>query len=106
MADLPVISLYEIMDQWGAGTGLREYAWETEPGTVYSVFDACAARKEPGMKKAVRRLAESAGCKLEPLRRHDAYEQCCGYGGQPGIANPGYAEFVTRKRTRKAAIPI
>jgi len=103
MADIPVISLYEIMDQWG-GTQTRESSGR-QPGTVYCVFDACAARKEPGMKKAVRRLAENAGYRLEPLKRHDVYEQCCGYGGQPGVANPAYAEFVAKKRIAESDNP-
>jgi len=103
MADIPVISLYEIMDQWGCPQTRESYV--PQPDTVYSVFDACAARKEPGMKEAVRRLAENTGYRLEPLKRHDAYEQCCGYGGQPGVANPEYAEFVAQKRIAESANP-
>lgn len=57
------------------------------------------------MKKAVRRLAEKAGCQLEPLRRHDAFEQCCGYGGQPGIANPEYVKSVAKKRIAESGNP-
>ena len=29
---------------------------------------------------------------------HDAFEQCCSFGGQPGVANPEYAKFVVQKR--------
>jgi Fe-S oxidoreductase len=100
MTDIPVVSLYEIMDRWGVETAPSEGSMQ-----VYSVFDACAARHEPGMKNAVRRLAEHAGCQLEPLERHDAFEQCCGYGGQPGAANPEYVEFVVKKRTAESSRP-
>ena len=113
MAKIPVISLYEIMDRWGmdnmdkSGAPGANTAKQTgrPAGKVYSVFDACAARNEKDMKSAVRRLAENAGCKLEPLKRHDAYEQCCGYGGQPGVANPKYAEFVAKKRISESENP-
>ncbi|HWQ78909.1 MAG TPA: heterodisulfide reductase-related iron-sulfur binding cluster [Anaerovoracaceae bacterium] len=106
MAKIPVISLYEIMDQWGVESAVSDNMQAGKPaGKVYSVFDACAARHEKGMKSAVRRLAGTAGCKLEPMERHDVFEQCCGYGGQPGAANPKYAEFVAQKRIKESENP-
>lgn len=100
MPDIPVISLYEILDDWKI-----KAAAAGEPETVYSVFDACAAKHEKNMKLAVRRLAENAGCMLQPLEQHDAFEQCCGYGGQPAIANPQYTAFVVQKRISESENP-
>lgn len=116
MADIPVISLYEVIADWGIEpsnpAGLTDDDRRSVPESsqaacrsVWSVFDACASRHEEGMKKAVRLLAEKAGCKLEPMVRHDAFEQCCGYGGQPGVANPEYAGFVARKRIAESENP-
>ena len=50
-------------------------------------------------------LAENTGCRLEPLPLHDAFEQCCGFGGQPGAANPEYADFVVQKRIAESENP-
>lgn len=108
LADIPVVSLYEIMDQWGveAPASKSEGAQEIQAaGKVYSVFDACAARHEGEMKAAVRRLAEDAGCALEPMPLHDAVPQCCSFGGQPGIANPEYVDFVVKKRISESQNP-
>lgn len=98
LPEIPVISLYELLAEDISSEISRK-------GEVYSVFDACAARHEPGMKAAVRLLAENAGCRLEPLPKHDQHEQCCGYGGQPGIANPKYTEFVVQKRISESDNP-
>lgn len=108
MADIPVVSLYEIIAEWDAeAAGLPDAGRDRikDPEKTWSVFDACAARYEDGMKQAVRALAENAGCRLEPLPLHDAFEQCCGFGGQPGAANPKYAEFVVQKRISESENP-
>jgi hypothetical protein len=115
MTEIPVISLYEIIEDWGlemetqagkSGTELAGFEGESgKTGAAYSVFDACAARHEARMKQAVRTLAESAGYHLEPLKEHEAHEQCCSFGGQPGAANPEYAAFVVEKRTAESENP-
>jgi Fe-S oxidoreductase len=98
LTEIPVRSLYEIIAEWGFDLNGRS------AGT-YSVFDACAARHEPGMKTAVRTLAETTGYQLEPLAEHEAQEQCCSFGGQPGVANPEFAAFVVEKRIRESENP-
>jgi Fe-S oxidoreductase len=99
MRDIPVISLYEVLADWGVDPP------RAEDPAVCAVFDACAARHEKGMKAAVRRLARQAGYRLTPLPRNDANARCCGYGGQPGVANPGYADFVARERIGESDAP-
>ena len=103
MQDIPVISLYEILSAWSAEADFRGDA--QRGGTSYSVFDACAARQEEKMKDSVRALAEKAGCRLVPLQENDTYGRCCGYGGQPAIANPDYAAFVAQKRISEGEYP-
>jgi Fe-S oxidoreductase len=108
MPDIPVTSVYEIIADWGIETGGpadNGGGSSQKPAKIWSVFDACAARHENGMKEAVRALAEKAGCRLEPLPLHDSFEQCCGFGGQPGAANPEYAEFVVQKRITECENP-
>lgn len=116
MNDIPVVSLYEIIADWGIESLTPLEAEIPESGEiarsefittnkVYSIFDACAARHEDSIKSAVRQLVEKAGYQLEPLPEQDAFAHCCGYGGQPIIANPGYAEFVAKKRIAESGNP-
>lgn len=108
MADIPVTSLYEIIAEWGMDKPASGDAGRTgyEPeAVVWSVFDACAARHEDGMKQAVRELAEKMGYRLEPMPFHDSFEQCCGFGGQPGAANTEYTEFIIQKRISESENP-
>ncbi len=105
LPELTVTSLYEIMADWGLPASQAAAGPEGLSGKVWSVFDACAARHEEGMKAAVRQLAQAAGCSLEPLPGHESVEQCCSFGGQPGIANPEYAEYVVQKRISESANP-
>ncbi len=115
MTDIPVISLYEVMAGWGVDVWAPDSLGQSEspfskalmghPLKTYAVFDACAARHEKKMKEAVRTLVKSAGYPLEPLPENDVYARCCSFGGQPGIANPEYVEFVTKKRISESDQP-
>jgi hypothetical protein len=42
---------------------------------------------------------------LGVLPLHDEAAQCCGWGGQPAIANPEYARFVTERRIAESDLP-
>lgn len=110
LADIPVISLYEIMAEWG-GEIPAEFSAENQAHQehqrikTYSIFDPCASRDEDSMKEAVRRLAADTGYPLKPLPENEAFPRCCGYGGQPGIANPEYVDFVVKKRIHESDHP-
>ncbi|MDR2770689.1 MAG: NAD(P)-binding protein [Clostridiales Family XIII bacterium] len=71
----------------------------------WAVFDPCAARRDAGMRAAVRRLAVTAGCNLGMLAEQERVTRCCGYGGQPAVANPAYAAFVAEKRAAESELP-
>jgi Fe-S oxidoreductase len=71
----------------------------------WAVFDPCAAGASPELKEAVRFLGTSIGLNLHPLPIQDQIARCCGYGGQPAIANPDYAHFVAKKRTSESPLP-
>ena len=94
---VPTALLYERMVEWGA--------LAAPAGGVYSVFDPCASRGMTGVRDAIRALAAGAGVQLEPLARQEAYSRCCGYGGQGSIANPGFADFVAKKRIAEGEAP-
>ena len=120
LTEILVISLYEVMADWGVNPPQhlkvtddlnpadhlrRSVCHSSASKKVYSVFDACAARDEKKMRESVRMLAETAGYCLEPLLENDAHPRCCSFGGQPSIANPEYAEFVTKKRISESQNP-
>jgi Fe-S oxidoreductase len=71
----------------------------------WAVFDPCAARRDAGLRSAVRRLALSAGCELTPLPEQEKAPRCCGYGGQPAAASPEFARFVAEKRASESELP-
>ena len=108
LPEMPVISLYEIIADWGMepmAPNQPEGNAHTDPPIVYAVFDACAARHEKEMKNSVRALAEAAGYRLEPLQENETYARCCSFGGQPGVANPEYTDFVVQKRISESENP-
>ncbi|MDR3295492.1 MAG: NAD(P)-binding protein, partial [Clostridiales Family XIII bacterium] len=132
MPAIPMRSLYEALLEWGAGakvgagaagagqaaggeavgvgqTAGRETAAAGQAGQANpreaAVFDPCAARREPGMKDAVRALAAGAGYALQALREQERAGRCCGYGGQPAVASPEFAGFVAQKRVSESELP-
>ncbi len=108
MKEIPVISLYEIMVEWGADFQEGEkrlngtFDWSQKS---YSVFDPCASIDEKEMQGAVRTLAVKAGVLLSPLLENEAHPHCCSFGGQPAIANPEYVEFVKNRRISEGENP-
>jgi hypothetical protein len=46
-----------------------------------------------------------AGITLGTLPIQDEAAQCCGWGGQPAVANPEYAQFVTKRRAEESTLP-
>lgn len=108
MDEIPVISLYEIMAEWGfdfqewkkGASG--KLGWDEK---IFSVFDPCASIYEKEMQQAVRTLAVKAGISLIPLLKNEAYPHCCSFGGQSAIANPEYAEFVRNRRISEGESP-
>jgi hypothetical protein len=99
LPEVPVRSLYEIWLEWGIGGHAAP-----SPGP-YAVFDPCAARHDAGLRAAVRGLAAGAGCVLEALKEQERVARCCGYGGQPAVASPEFAEFVAGKRASESDLP-
>jgi Fe-S oxidoreductase len=101
---IPVITVYEKLDELLAAHADNAQTSEQSLGS-WNVFDPCSAGNSPELKSAVRNLALRAGVKVEPLPIQNEIARCCGYGGQPGVANPEYAKFVAEKRASESALP-
>lgn len=93
------MSIYELLDSWNIPITV------TGAGRTVAVFDPCPSRDFPEAQRAVRSLAQKAGFRVEPLPLEGKYAQCCGWGGQVEIANPKYAEGVTRNRMEASPLP-
>jgi hypothetical protein len=79
---------------------------ESNDGAIrFAVFDPCSVAGDVAQKLAVRKLAEAAGVSLEPLPLQDSIARCCGWGGQPGVADPDYQEFVAKRRVAESDLP-
>ena len=74
-------------------------------GHKYNVFDPCSSRYAPGLRGAVRELAQDAGAHISPLYYEGERAKCCSWGGHASIANPEYTGEVTRKRVTQSDLP-
>lgn len=99
LPEIETISLYEIMGRWGF-----EKTAKHQDGTVYSVFDPCAARGLDEVQSAVRALAANAGLPAEELPKGDKHG-CCGFGGMGNIVKPDFAEYIAEKRSELSDNP-
>ncbi|MDO4746140.1 MAG: heterodisulfide reductase-related iron-sulfur binding cluster, partial [Bacillota bacterium] len=95
LPEIPIISLYEIYDQWEIPVPCSP---SENPDAVWSVFDPCSARNSGEMQDAVRKLMTAAGMILEDLPGGDKHG-CCGFGGNIEVASPKMAAKVTSDRS-------
>lgn len=95
LPDIPLEFVYDRLKPRSSGE---------EEAAAYAVFDPCASREEPELRARIRELARAAGCRLEPLPQNEACQQCCSWGGQIALANPGYAESVIDKRSGESEL--
>lgn len=98
LPEIETISLYEIMEKWGANWNKRNLK------QTYSIFDPCSVRNIKPIQQAVRNLAEQSGISLEELPKGNKHG-CCGYGGQSSIANPDFTDYVAKKRSELSENP-
>lgn len=95
------VFLYELIASWPEDIPSLVQSGITEA----AVFDPCTSRHEFGLQQAVRNIAKAMGIGLKPLPYEGKMAQCCTWGGQVSIANPTYAEQVSRERTEQSALP-
>lgn len=71
-------------------------------GEVLKLFDPCAARENEALKASIRHLAARTGYVPEEW---EGSAVCCSYGGNCSIANPEYAELVSKTRAEESPLP-
>jgi Fe-S oxidoreductase len=102
---IPTISLYEILAKT---KGDGSFVPASEGNCSWAVFDPCAAARlkdADAVRQSVRALAASAGLTLAPLRIQDRIARCCGFGGQPDLADPDFARHVAQRRAEESELP-
>jgi Fe-S oxidoreductase len=98
--------VHDILSIAGADAELPAQAAMNHRGEKpWAVFDPCSSRHEEGARAAVRALARRAGLTLRELPIQGEIVRCCGYGGQPSVADPAFAEEVAADRAGESALP-
>jgi glutamate synthase (NADPH/NADH) small chain len=76
LADVPAVSLWEVLDAEGMPAGSPQGHGET-----LALHDSCTARSAPEIQDSVRRIAQKLGYQIEELPYSRGRTKCCGYGG-------------------------
>ena len=92
-ADLPIVSLWEVMREHGLPVGV---AGRFE-GVTVDLFDPCASRYDEASQDAVRWTLSQVGFDFVELSKREE-ARCCGYGGLIYGANPRLAEKMVDER--------
>ncbi|MDR1796933.1 MAG: NAD(P)-binding protein [Clostridiales Family XIII bacterium] len=108
LPEVKTVSLYEVLAEHAGALGALHPP--ESPKGPYAVFDACAgARLKPekadALRASVRRLAAIAGLETEELPIQKDVARCCGFGGQPDFADPGFAKAVAGSRAEESERP-
>ncbi|MBP1765097.1 MAG: gltA: glutamate synthase homotetrameric, partial [Firmicutes bacterium] len=98
LPNLPVKSVWEIMDQ----IGLPDRAGEISGLSPLAIHDSCTARYKADVQNSVRNLAGKLGCQVEELPLNRDKTTCCSYGGLMFHANREVADKVIRRRVSES----
>ncbi|MDR3364612.1 MAG: NAD(P)-binding protein [Clostridiales Family XIII bacterium] len=122
LPEIETVSLYEILpaerhETKGDGSSvLLRKTDEPSPfvspqAREWAVFDPCAAARLPGegksasLRQSVLDHARGLGLKTAPLQVQSQIARCCGYGGQPEGADPGFVRAVRENRAAESDLP-
>lgn len=97
LPEIELVSLYEVMDQWGFMADQCRETSDIGSDTAFAVFDPCSARNDEPVQAAVRNLAVTAGLNIKELPEGDRHG-CCGFGGLGSVASPGFSQYVAARR--------
>jgi NADPH-dependent glutamate synthase beta subunit-like oxidoreductase len=75
-------------------------------GVVVSIHDSCKARREPGLRAAVRRLLGKGGSKVVDLEYTGERARCCGLGGMIRPVDPELASAISRRCAEESSLPM
>jgi Fe-S oxidoreductase len=108
LPDIAVTSVYEWLDARlprEADPPSYDAAPGEGAGRAWAVFDPCSSAGEEGAKAAVRNLVRRTGILPEELPVQSRVARCCGYGGQPSVADPAFAGKVAGDRAGESDLP-
>jgi Fe-S oxidoreductase len=106
LPEIPVTSVYRALDANMAAHTIDEDGMSGfDRNLHYAVFDPCAAGDDEDMRLAVRELAGAAGLQISELPVQSEITRCCGYGGQPAIADPEYSKYAASRRAEESELP-
>ena len=92
------VSLWEVL----VDVGLPHGAAGSGAGRRVAVHDACTARYQTAVQRAVRNLVERCGYQIEELPMSRERTECCGFGGLMLYANPEMGDVVAARRVGEA----
>lgn len=106
MPEIPVTSLYqfiaprlELLSLGPLPSDALDASRNEDGG--YSLFDPCSSRGDGEMQDSARQILRTLGLNAPAGKNQQEWSKCCGFGGQPGIADPEYVRFVAQKRIRE-----
>lgn len=101
-ADLPVVSLWTLLDQIGLPpTAIGRWAEEGSPARSLAIHDPCTTRDEAQVQQSVRRLLAQTGVRVADLG-DPALTSCCGFGGLMSFVNPEVADKTLDRRAEES----
>ena len=94
LPDVETVSLWEVMRDAGLPDGVAA----SGGGRTVAVHDACTARYQTGVQRAVRELVGACGYEIDELEMSRERTECCGFGGLMLYANPEMGDTVVERR--------
>ncbi|MEA4942737.1 MAG: FAD-dependent oxidoreductase [Oscillibacter sp.] len=93
LPEIPVISLWEIMDRYGLPDCAANGA-----GRALNIHDACTSRYNERLQSSIRKITRKLGYEIDELNYSREKTKCCGYGGLVYYANREQAENFIKDR--------
>lgn len=97
LPELKTVSIYEFMadkQKWPQ-TSLREELTDCS----FAIFDPCSSRYDVNLQTSIRDLLRELSINAGEIAGKGNYG-CCGYGGDTAVANPDFANYVTKERAK------
>ncbi len=94
LPEFETVSLWEVLRE----VGLPEGAAGSGGGRRVAVHDACTARYQHDVQRAVRDVVTACGYEIDELEMSGERTECCGFGGLMLYANPEMGDLVVDRR--------
>ena len=94
LPEFETVSLWQVLRDVGLPKGVAG----SGAGRRVAVHDACTARYQTDVQRAVRDLVAACGYEVEELEMSRERTECCGFGGLMLYANPELGDAVVDRR--------